>query len=566
MKKRSYFISVMIFVCFVCFLEGCKTFMAKNVNVGFAMVTVVEESDHEGSETVFEVKECTHELGDDRVCPLCGTVVVACVDSGEDGQKYFATLEKALISAKNGDIVKLLADAYGEKTLQIPVGVTFDGMDFEVQGGIPNGAAIIENYGIISGGFFGYTEVCNFGTIIGGTHNGKISNSGEINGGEFINETHELNNDGVISGGTFNSKQVLNNNEIKGGTFQCVVTTNNGISGGTFKDSVNVTDGEILGGTFNGDVNNGGTISGGSFTGVVSNFNNISGGEFSNAIKVCNGTAITNLTNSIIIGSVELINESKSDLILGERLSLPKDFELTLNDSVVSVVHTGQSANIALHVHGYSIRNSNEECHWWECVCGEVEQNSEEAHSDENFNHKCDVCERVLSTCQDDDTNHECDVCGTQMGEHKASEGTHVCNYCNEVVSECEDDDGDCICNVCGQEMEHTFSNEWSCDDKKHWRECECGKKEQEGQHEYNEWQEGETIRRCIVCQRAQSKPQTGDSSESTSSKESSAIGNSASDVNSNKPKKAVPLWAVCVVCVVATVTVVLIVAKKKRK
>ncbi|MBO5774037.1 MAG: hypothetical protein J6R44_04310, partial [Clostridia bacterium] len=41
-------------------------------------------------------------------------------------------------------------------------------------------------------------------------------------------------------------------------------------------------------------------------------------------------------------------------------------------------------------------------------ACGD-----KDAHdcNDANFNHKCDVCEKVLSVCKDENSDHKCDVC-----------------------------------------------------------------------------------------------------------------------------------------------------------
>ena len=95
----------------------------------------------------------------------------------------------------------------------------------------------------------------------------------------------ETNNYGTISGGTFQGK-VANFQTISGGTFQGDVNNYKTISDGTFQGKVD-NDGVISGGIFLGDMNNWGTISGGIFQGEVYNVRGtISGGTFEEAVEV----------------------------------------------------------------------------------------------------------------------------------------------------------------------------------------------------------------------------------------------------------------------------------------
>lgn len=93
----------------------------------------------------------------------------------------------------------------------------------------------------------------------------------------------ETNNYGTISGGTFQGK-VANFRTISGGTFQGDVNNYQTISDGTFQGKVD-NDGVISGGIFLGDMNNWGTISGGIFQGGY-NYQTISGGTFENTVEV----------------------------------------------------------------------------------------------------------------------------------------------------------------------------------------------------------------------------------------------------------------------------------------
>ena len=71
------------------------------------------------------------------------------------------------------------------------------------------------NYGTISGGTF-QGKVANFQTISGGTFQGDVNNYKTISDGTFQGE---VDNDGTISDGTFQG-EVYNHDTISGGTFQ----------------------------------------------------------------------------------------------------------------------------------------------------------------------------------------------------------------------------------------------------------------------------------------------------------------------------------------------------------
>ena len=130
------------------------------------------------------------------------------------------------------------------------------------------------NYGTISGGTF-QGKVANFRTISGGTFQGDVNNYKTISDGTFQGEVF---NYGIISDGTF-QREVYNHNTISGGTFQGEVYNVRGaISGGTFEkrmtlmnDGASIT---ISDGLFNGAVVDEGctsplSITGGLFTKAV---------------------------------------------------------------------------------------------------------------------------------------------------------------------------------------------------------------------------------------------------------------------------------------------------------
>lgn len=108
------------------------------------------------------------------------------------------------------------------------------------------------NYGTISGGTF-QGKVANFQTISGGTFQGDVNNYKTISDGTFQGE---VDNDGTISNGTFQGEVYNFRGTISNGTFQGILHNDSGtISGGTFKEAVEVnaasgTEAKIEGGTF----------------------------------------------------------------------------------------------------------------------------------------------------------------------------------------------------------------------------------------------------------------------------------------------------------------------------
>ncbi len=106
------------------------------------------------------------------------------------------------------------------------------------------------------------------------------------------------------------------------------------------------------------------------------------------------------------------------------------------------------SVDIQVVEHDYSTEwTQGESTHWHACSCGA--KSEEAAHADTaTKDHKCDTCDYVMSECEDsDDTDHKCDHCG--------AEGV----------------------------TEHSY--EWKSNDEKHWRECACGAKSDEGDHDF---------------------------------------------------------------------------------
>lgn len=93
-----------------------------------------------------------------------------------------------------------------------------------------------------------------------------------------------------------------------------------------------------------------------------------------------------------------------------------------------------------LKPHSYSTEWSTDETnHWHECT--ECRAKTDEAeHTDGNKDHKCDVCDKVLSECADTNKDHKCDLCGKTLSEHSGGTATckdkAKCEICGEIYGE----------------------------------------------------------------------------------------------------------------------------------
>ena len=114
--------------------------------------------------------------------------------------------------------------------------------------------------------------------------------------------------------------------------------------------------------------------------------------------------------------------------------------------------------------------NSDETHHWHECVNGCDAKDAYAEHADNDKNHVCDTCGKVLSECADDNKDHKCDYCGKTLSECADDNKDHKCDYCGKTLSECADDNKDHKCDYCGKVL-----SECADDNKDH--KCDyCGK------------------------------------------------------------------------------------------
>ena len=99
-------------------------------------------------------------------------------------------------------------------------------------------------------------------------------------------------------------------------------------------------------------------------------------------------------------------------------------------------------------------------------VCGKTVSN----HEDANKDHKCDTCGKVISNHEDTNNDHKCDVCGKTVSNHEDTNNDHICDVCGKTVSNHEDTNNNHKCDVCGK----TVSNH---EDANKDHKCDtCGK------------------------------------------------------------------------------------------
>ena len=163
-----------------------------------------------------------------------------------------------------------------------------------------------------------------------------------------------------------------------------------------------------------------------------------------------NGIGINNTTGQQVEECTTQKNLSKicEDVYGGHNYAaeLTVDQEATCSEEGSGAYHCircdakGESVVIPKKEHSYSTEWSTDEAsHWHECTgCGAKTDEAE--HTDTDKNHKCDVCEKVLSECADTNKDHKCDLCGKTLSEHTGGTATcaekAVCEVCGKSYGE----------------------------------------------------------------------------------------------------------------------------------
>ena len=94
------------------------------------------------------------------------------------------------------------------------------------------------------------------------------------------------------------------------------------------------------------------------------------------------------------------------------------------------------SGNAPDHDWGAWTQNSDEKTHTRICK-RDTSHTETENCIDANKDHKCDICDYIISECADDNKDHKCDYCGKKLTEHTGGKAT-----CKDKAK----------CEVCGAE------------------------------------------------------------------------------------------------------------------
>ena len=84
-------------------------------------------------------------------------------------------------------------------------------------------------------------------------------------------------------------------------------------------------------------------------------------------------------------------------------------------------------------------------------------------HADENSDHICDACGKIISNHEDANKDHICDVCGKTVSNHEDADKDHKCDTCGKVISNHEDTNNDHKCDVCGKVISNHTGGKANC-------------------------------------------------------------------------------------------------------
>ena len=97
------------------------------------------------------------------------------------------------------------------------------------------------------------------------------------------------------------------------------------------------------------------------------------------------------------------------------------------------------SGNALDHDWGVWTQNSDQKTHTRICK-RDTSHTETENCIDANKDHKCDICDYIISECADDNKDHKCDDCGKKLTEHTGGKATckdkAKCEFCGESYGE----------------------------------------------------------------------------------------------------------------------------------
>ena len=102
------------------------------------------------------------------------------------------------------------------------------------------------------------------------------------------------------------------------------------------------------------------------------------------------------------------------------------------------------------HLWGAWLPDSGAATHTRTCTRG-VPHTETEACADNNKDHACDTCGKVLTQCADGNSDHACDTCGKVLTQCADGNSDHTCDTCGNVLTQCADGNSDHACDTCGK-------------------------------------------------------------------------------------------------------------------
>ena len=102
------------------------------------------------------------------------------------------------------------------------------------------------------------------------------------------------------------------------------------------------------------------------------------------------------------------------------------------------------------HLWGAWLPDSGAATHTRTCTRG-VPHTETEACADNNKDHTCDTCGKVLTQCADGNSDHACDLCGKVLTQCADGNSDHACDTCGKVLTQCGDGNSDHACDLCGK-------------------------------------------------------------------------------------------------------------------
>ena len=117
------------------------------------------------------------------------------------------------------------------------------------------------------------------------------------------------------------------------------------------------------------------------------------------------------------------------------------------------------------HLWGAWLPDSGAATHTRTCTRG-VPHTETEACADNNKDHACDTCGKVLTQCADGNSDHACDLCGKALTQCADGNSDHACDLCGKVLTQCADGNSDHACDTCGKALTQCADNnkDHACD------------------------------------------------------------------------------------------------------